>query len=403
MRESGRIGVKAVSTVIAAVIVLTIFLGLASAIYAGIFQLGNESGNLVKREAERAMESFFQIYWLNETHVVLFNNHSSVPVTLLYWVTVNPATGQYTVKNLDPSTYTVPPGTMRIVENFEKRGDLFPLNRVVSEKGSTFEVTDAPTELHTLIYFTPTEKIVRPGFNGRLTTFVVSTGPDFGGGDVTITCINIIRTDTPTPITLPCTDWGISFDPAIGTVNVPAGAARALGVNAQIPPTFNQYGFYVVKLRLQSSSFTREYSVRVIVTDFSAAVTPGTVTLRGCIGTVLLVFTYSTAAVTYTGHININITAPTELVVWADPNPAAPRPTTSVTTVGQIIVQRKLVASPTGTITSPLTIALSDGLGETRSTVFTVVHAIDFVTIEVRINPPPGPPTMTTITMVSCP
>jgi hypothetical protein len=46
------------------------------------------------------------------------------------------------------------------------------VDRVVSEKGSTFEVTDAPTELHTLIYFTPTEKIVRPGFNGRLTTFV---------------------------------------------------------------------------------------------------------------------------------------------------------------------------------------------------------------------------------------
>jgi hypothetical protein len=295
---------------------------------------------------------------------------------------------------------------MRIVQNFNNRASLYSLysiHRVVSERGSTFEVTDAPTDLHTLIYFTPTEKIVRPGFNGRLTTFVVSTGPDFGGGDVTITCINIIRTDTPTPITLLCTDWGISFDPAIGTVNVPAGAARALEVNAQIPPTFNQYGFYVVKLRLQSSSFTREYSVRVIVTDFSAAVTPGTVTLRGCIGTVLLVFTYSTAAVTYTGHININITAPTELVVWADPNPAAPRPTTSVTTVGQIIIQRKLVASPTGTITSPLTIALSDGLGETRSTVFTVVHAIDFVTIGVRINPTPGPPTMTTITMVSCP
>jgi len=409
MTESGRIGVKAVSTVIAAVIVLTIFLGLASAIYAGIFQLGNESGNLVKREAERAMESFFQIYWLNETHVVLFNNHSSVPIKLLYWVRVNPDSGSYTVYNLfnslDPAKYTVQPSDMKIVDIRTEvpTRNRDSVDRVVSERGSTFEVTDAPTELHTLIYFTPTEKIVRPGFNGRLTTFVVSTGPDFGGGDVTITCINIIRTDTPTPITLPCTDWGISFDPAIGTVNVPAGAARALGVNAQIPPTFNQYGFYVVKLRLQSSSFTREYSVRVIVTDFSAAVTPGTVTLRGCIGTVLLVFTYSTAAVTYTGHININIPAPTELVVWADPNPAAPRPTTSVTTVGQIIVQRKLVASPTGTITSPLTIALSDGLGETRSTVFTVVHAIDFVTIEVRIHPPPGPPTTTTITMVSCP
>jgi FlaG/FlaF family flagellin (archaellin) len=93
MTESGRIGVKAVSTVIAAVIVLTVFLALASAIYTGLLQLGNESSNLVKREAERAMESFFQIYWLNNTHVVLFNNHSSVPVTLLYWVSINPASG----------------------------------------------------------------------------------------------------------------------------------------------------------------------------------------------------------------------------------------------------------------------------------------------------------------------
>jgi hypothetical protein len=43
MTESGRIGVKAVSTVIAAVIVLTVFLALASAIYTGLLQLGNES------------------------------------------------------------------------------------------------------------------------------------------------------------------------------------------------------------------------------------------------------------------------------------------------------------------------------------------------------------------------
>jgi hypothetical protein len=404
MTESGRIGVKAVSTVIAAVIVLTIFLGLASAIYAGIFQLGNESGNLVKREAERAMESFFQIYWLNETHVVLFNNHSSVPVTLLYWVTVNPATGQYNVKNLDPSTYTVPPGTMKIVENFQKRGDLFPLNRVVSEKGSTFEVTDAPTELHTLIYFTPTEKIVRPGFNGRLTTFVVSTGPDFGGGDVTITCINIINTGTL--VTLPCTDWGISFVTPFGpgnTVTVPAGGVGVLGVNAQIPPTFNQYGFYVVKLRLQSSSFTREYSMRVIVTNFSPAISPGVISLTGCINSANLVVTFA-GPPTHTGHIYIDVSRPTGLNVFVSPNPAHPPVVATGTappgtvTIAQIVVERIIATPPTGTVTSPLTVILNDGLGDPRTVTFTAVHSISIVTVVTSVGLPVG-----YATLIRCP
>jgi hypothetical protein len=405
MIDGERIGVKSVSTVIAAVIVLTIFLGLASAIYAGIFQLGNESGNLVKREAEKAMEAFFQIYWLNETHVVLFNNHSSVPVTLLYWVTVNPATGQYNVKNLDPSTYTVPPGTMRIVENFQKRGDLFPLNRVVSEKGSTFEVTDAPTELHTLIYFTPTEKIVRPGFNGRLTTFVVSTGPDFGGGDVTITCINIINTGTL--VTLPCTDWGINFVTSFGpgnTVTVPAGGVGVLGVNALIPPTFNQYGFYVVKLRLQSSSFTREYSMRVIVTNFSPAISPGVISLTGCINSANLVVTFAGPR-THTGHIYIDVSRPTGLNVFASPNPAHPPVVATGTappgtvTIAQIMVERIIATPPTGTVTSPLTVILNDGLGDPRTVTFTAVHSISVTVVTVEAKNVG----LATLTIISCP
>jgi hypothetical protein len=367
MTESGRIGVKAVSTVIAAVIVLTIFLGLASAIYAGIFQLGNESGNLVKREAERAMESFFQIYWLNETHVVLFNNHSSVPVTLLYWVTVNPATGQYNVKNLDPSTYTVPPGTMKIVENFEKRGDLFPLNRVVSEKGSTFEVTDAPTDIASLVYFTPSEKIVRPGFNGRLTTFVIPTGPDFGGGYVTVTCVNIINISTQA--TIPCTTWGITFVPS-STITISAGGVGTIGVEASIPSTF-PLGFYVVKLRLQTASFTRDYMVRVIVSDFSASITPGTLTLAraGCALPVTLTITTS---LSYTGHINIKAPPPVpQLVIWSSPNPIHPPADSN----SLIIVERRWTA-PTvvAYAVDTVTVTLSDGLGTPKIVVFTVSH-----------------------------
>jgi hypothetical protein len=367
MTDGERIGVKAVSTVIAAVIVLTIFLGLASAIYAGIFQLGNESGNLVKREAEKAMESFFQIYWLNETHVVLFNNHTSVPVTLLYWVTVNPATGQYNVKNLDPSTYTVPPGTMKIVENFEKREYLFPLNRVVSEKGSTFEVTDAPTDIASLVYFTPSEKIVRPGFNGRLTTFVIPTGPDFGGGDVTVTCVNIINISTQA--TIPCTTWSITFVPS-STITIPAGGVGTIGVEASIPSTF-PLGFYVVKLRLQTASFTRDYMVRVIVSDFSAIITPGTLTLAraGCALPVTLIITTSPS---YTGHINIKAPPPVpQLVIWSSPNPIHPPADSD----SLIIVERRWTApTVTAYAVNTVTVTLSDGLGTPKIVVFTVSH-----------------------------
>jgi hypothetical protein len=367
MTDGERIGVKAVSTVIAAVIVLTIFLGLASAIYAGIFQLGNESGNLVKREAERAMEAFFQIYWLNETHVVLFNNHSSVPVTLLYWVTVNPATGQYNVKNLDPSTYTVPPGTMKIVENFEKRGDLFPLNRVVSEKGSTFEVTDAPTDIASLVYFTPSEKIVRPGFNGRLTTFVIPTGPDFGGGDVTVTCVNIINISTQA--TIPCTTWSITFVPS-STITIPAGGVGTIGVEASIPSTF-PLGFYAVKLRLQTSSFTREYAVRVIVSDFSATISPATLTLgrAGCALPVTV--TIITTSPSYTGHINVDVPLPPTgpLIAWSSPNPVHP----PAATIAQVIVERRWTP-PTAYVTTTLNVILGDGSGSPRTASFVVVH-----------------------------
>jgi hypothetical protein len=369
MIDGERIGVKAVSTVIAAVIVLTIFLGLASAIYAGIFQLGNESGNLVKREAERAMEAFFQIYWLNETHVVLFNNHSSVPVTLLYWVTVNPATGQYTVKNLDPSTYTVPPGTMRIVENFQKRGDLFPLNRVVSEKGSTFEVTDAPTDIASLVYFTPSEKIVRPGFNGRLTTFVIPTGPDFGGGYVTVTCVNIINISTQA--TIPCTTWGITFVPS-STITISAGGVGTIEVQASIPSTF-PLGFYAVKLRLQTSSFTREYAVRVIVSDFSASISPATLTLgrAGCALPVTV--TIITTSPSYTGHINVDVPLPPTgpLIAWSSPNPVHP----PAATIAQVIVERRWITPyVTAYVTTTLNVILGDGSGSPRTASFVVVH-----------------------------
>ncbi|MEM4302265.1 MAG: hypothetical protein QXQ70_00005, partial [Candidatus Caldarchaeum sp.] len=84
-------GRKAVSVVIASLVVTVVFLGLVSAYMAMMMSLQNSASEAIKREAERAMESFFMIYWLNDTHVRLFNNHSSVPVALTHWVTYDPA------------------------------------------------------------------------------------------------------------------------------------------------------------------------------------------------------------------------------------------------------------------------------------------------------------------------
>jgi hypothetical protein len=374
MIDGGKIGVKAVSTVIAAVIVLTIFLGLASAIYAGIFQLGNESGNLVKREAERAMEAFFQIYWLNETHVVLFNNHSSVPIKLLYWVRVNPDSGSYTVYNLfnslDPAKYTVKPSEMKIVDIRTEvpTRNRDSVDRVVSEKGSTFEVTDAPTDIASLVYFTPSEKIVRPGFNGNLTSFVIPTGPDFGGGDVTVTCVNIINLSTQA--TIPCTTWGITFVPS-STITIPAGGVGTIGVEASIPSTF-PLGFYAVKLRLQTSSFTREYAVRVIVSDFSASISPATLTL-GRAGCALPVTMTITTSLSYTGHINVDVPLPPTgpLIAWSSPNPVHP----PAATIAQVIVERRWTPPYVPAyVTTTLTVILGDGSGSPRTASFVVVH-----------------------------
>jgi hypothetical protein len=258
---------------------------------------------------------------------------------------------------------------MRIVENFQKRGDLFPLNRVVSEKGSTFEVTDAPTDIASLVYFTPSEKIVRPGFNGRLTTFVIPTGPDFGGGYVTVTCVNIINISTQA--TIPCTTWGITFVPS-STITISAGGVGTIEVQASIPSTF-PLGFYAVKLRLQTSSFTREYAVRVIVSDFSASISPATLTLgrAGCALPVTV--TIITTSPSYTGHINVDVPLPPTgpLIAWSSPNPVHP----PAATIAQVIVERRWITPyVTAYVTTTLNVILGDGSGSPRTASFVVVH-----------------------------
>ena len=369
MTESGRIGVKAVSTVIAAVIVLTIFLGLASAIYAGIFQLGNESSNLVKREAERAMESFFQIYWLNNTHVVLFNNHSSVPVTLLYWVSVNASTGAYTVTPLNPAIYTVPPGTMRIVQNFNNRASLYPVNRVVSERGTPFEVGDRPPESlgqFNLFKLVENRKLVRPGFSstlhGPLGQIILSTGPGFLGGPVTLTCVDAY----PAPAS--CTGWSISFDPA-SPVNVPANGYVVVNIQANIP-TSTPTGTYFIRVKADTGGVSRELVLVVDIGDFNVAISPTSVTISrgGCAKSLTL----SVTPTNYDGRVSFAILsvspAPNSdrLKFMISPNPL--ETTHSLTSALIIYLDRY----PPGAQIYSVTIQAFDGLGPPKTTSVTV-------------------------------
>lgn len=358
------VGRKAVSVVVASLVVTVVFLGLASAYMAMMMSLQNSASEAIKREAERAMESFFMIYWLNETHVRLFNNHSSVPVALDHWVTYDPAVG-FKVFDLT-SDYMVPPGTFKDLKNFDSRPSLYQFNRVVSSRGSVFEVTDAPTELHTLFYFTPTERIVRPGFSGRLTTFVLTTGPDFGGGVVSVSCVNIFDGSSY----LPCSVWSVSFAPS-SSVNVPTGATVAVGVNVAVPTTGTgaALGFYYLKIRLSSQSFTRDYSVRVIVSDFSVLGLPAIMTLNraACIRNVPVTVTTLNS---YTGHIAVAPAAlPPVLNFWADPNPIHP----PAQTVARLHVERVWTA-PGVFATNTLTLIFSDGLGVDRTGTLVVVH-----------------------------
>jgi hypothetical protein len=182
------------------------------------------------------MEAFFQIYWLNETHVVLFNNHSSVPIKLLYWVSSQPRTLEvYTVYNLfnslDPAKYTVQPSgyedsryPYRTSGNASTRDSV---DRVVSERGTSFEVGDAPSQPFQHFTLVNSRKLVRPGFtstlHGPLSQIILSTGPGFLGGPVTLTCVDAY----PAPAS--CAGWSVTFNPA-SPVNVPSNGYAVVNI-----------------------------------------------------------------------------------------------------------------------------------------------------------------------------
>jgi hypothetical protein len=371
MTDGERIGVKAVSTVIAAVIVLTIFLGLASAIYAGIFQLGNESSNLVKREAERAMEAFFQIYWLNETHVVLFNNHSSVPIKLLYWVRVNPASGSYTVYNLfnslDPAKYTVQPSGMKIVDIRTEvpTRNRDSVDRVVSERGSTFEVGDAPSQPFQHFTLANNRKLVRPGFNSTLhsplSQIILSTGPGFLGGPVTLTCVDAY----PAPAS--CAGWSVTFNPA-SPVNVPSNGYAVVNITANIP-TSTPTGTYFIRVKADTGGVSRELVLVVDVGDFNVAVNPTSIDIiRGCAATLTLNIINPN---NYDGRVSFRVSSVSRgddrLNFMISPNPVEITHGLSSSLV--IFVNDK---PPNAPRTSTVTIEAFDGLGPPRTTSLTV-------------------------------
>ncbi|MEM2230967.1 MAG: hypothetical protein QXN23_05560 [Candidatus Caldarchaeum sp.] len=361
-------GRRAISLVIAALVVTVVFLGIVSASLAMLYTLQGASSEAVKREAERAMEAFFMIYWINGTHVRLVNNHSSVSIYLRYWITSD-TSGASVIGPLNPVDYSVEPGQTKVVQAADYPRNPSRVYKVVSERGSVFEVNDPPADPQSIIQYAPVEVAVRPGYTGRLTSFFINTGPEFGGGVVSIQCVHIYYVDGNAYY--PCTVWGLTFSPS-ASVTVPSGGYGAVRVDASIPVmgAGSSLGAYFVRFRLVSSAFTREYVVRVHLGDFSvSAPSPLTVTLNraACIRSAVV-----TVSVTglYTGAIAIRTLNPVpQLNVWSDPNMLQP---TALNT--PVIYVERIWTGPSGFATNTLTLVFRDGLGVDKTTSLVVVH-----------------------------
>lgn len=361
-------GRRAISLVIAALVVTVVFLGIVSASLAMLYSLQGASSEAVKREAERAMEAFFIIYWVNETHVRLVNNQSSVAIHLRYWITSD-TSGSSVIGPLDPVDYSVEPGQTKVVKAADYPRNPSRIYKVVSERGTVFEVTDPPADPQSIIQYAPVEVAVRPGYTSRLTTFFINTGPEFGGGVVSIQCVHIYYADGN--VYYPCTVWGLTFSPS-ASVTVPSGGYGAVRADVAIPVSGSgsSLGNYFVRFRLVSSAFTREYVVRVHLGDFSvSAPSPLTVTLNRAACIRSAVVTISVTGL-YTGMIAVRTLNPVaQLNVWSDPNVVSP---TALNT--PIIHVERIWTAPNAFATNTLTLVFSDGLGAARSATLVVVH-----------------------------
>ncbi len=270
------------SVVIAALIVTALFLAIFAGLITSQMQLHQAQMEAIKREAEKAMEIPFQIYWLNDTHVRLFNNHSSIPITLRYWITSGPSS--FSVFNLDHDDYSVGPGTFKDVLAADYPRNSSNVYKVVSERGNVFVVgiVGEASPAASLFKLLVDRKQVRPGFdssvNGPLTNILLTTGHGFNGGQVSLTCVSSF------PQTTLCSGWSISFDPP-SPVNIPPDGAVVVKVNAEIPET-TQIGNYFIRIRAVGGDVVEEFVLNVVVGDFSLSVSAGTITIRrGCAGT----------------------------------------------------------------------------------------------------------------------
>ena len=355
----GSASTKGVSMVISALIVTGVFLTIVSGLLAVQNSMQQAGMEALKREAERAMETPFQIFWLNDTHVRLFNNHSSVSITLKYWVTSGLTVS---VIPLPPDDYSVPPGGMKDVKAADSPRLATSGYRVVSERGTVFVIGPPPSTNTPIFSLVEGSKLVRPGFNGLLTQIVLATGGPFNGGPVSITCIG----SSPSPNL--CSAWAVSFVPS-SPVNVPSGGAVTVNVLATVP-TGQSLGSYYLRFRVNWGGGDMELVLNVLVADFSISV-GGTVTLlrQGCMRTGSLnVGTLGG----YAGSISLRIgSVPDVLLVWVSPNPLDLSHGPQSTTIYAI---RDYPATGTGFTTEVLTLTADDGLGPSKTATLVIVH-----------------------------
>ncbi|MEM3096858.1 MAG: hypothetical protein QW756_06040 [Nitrososphaerota archaeon] len=348
---------RGVSLVISALIVTGIFLTLVSSLLAVQNSLHQAEIDALKRETMKAMEAPFQIFWLNDTHVRLFNNHSSVDITLKYWITSGLSVS---VIALNPPDYSVGPGTYKDVKAGDPPKTSGRTYKVVSERGMVFVVGEAEPGAEPPFTITDEIRQVRPGFNALLTRVILATNEVFGGGQVALTCVP----GTPDL----CSLWGITFVPS-SPVNVPTGGAVTVNINANIPST-QSTGSYYLRLRAAAGGFSKEFVVNVLVGDFTVTVGQ-TITLSraGC----LVSTTVNVGTLLYLGEISLSPTnVPSQLAVWISPNPLD----LSHGQFSTSVYVYRLFIAPTGNAftTNTITLQADDGLGATRIALLVVVH-----------------------------
>jgi hypothetical protein len=234
---------------------------------------------------------------------------------------------------------------MKVVTNFKAKDLLKPLNRVVSERGTPFEVGDQPPQppsQYDLFKLVEDRKLVRPGFSsashGPLGRIILSTGPGFSGGAVTLTCVDV----QPAP-------------------------AVVVNILASIPTT-TPTGTYFVRVKADAVSVSSELVLAVSVGDFTVAVNPTSVTiLRRCAATLTL----SISPTNYDGRVSFRISSvfPSDdrLNFMISPNPVETTHGLSSSLV--IFVNNQ---PPAGAQTRTVTVEAFDGVGPSRTTSLTV-------------------------------